>query len=86
MLESFGLSQQDAAINAVIKKVNQFFFAQPKLQLNGEESSRLKSIAAMSDGLRAKIIGQIGAEGWGEGCPWNASKLDAPALLVNRLV
>ena len=31
VLESFGLLQQDAAINAAIKKVNQFFFAQPKV-------------------------------------------------------
>ena len=86
VLESCGLLQQDAAINAVIKKVNQFFFAQPKLQIDDKESPRLKSIAAMSDGSRAKIIGQIGSEGWGEGCPWNASKLDASALHVNRLV
>ena len=40
----------------------------------------------MSKTLRAKLIGHINSDGWGEGSPWSGTKFDASALHVNRLV
>ena len=84
VLENFGLSSKDASMTAVVKKVNAFFFAQPKCQIDGKELQRMKNIAAMRPDLRSLIAAQIGADGWGEGSPWTGAKFDSPCLHQNR--